>query len=189
MSEYRFMVDENTGTIYRAKAYRLPEDWTTDAWSNYFDGDFVGFYVEYGRSPSTRVLHDDEDNHRAVSARTHAAIEGADVSVALKKVAQRITGQWDADFIHVGLDRGTDFYVMTWGPSPDWAREIEAVNEGDIWRIEIEELLLNCGCEQHWVPADEYPEEFYGEDKATAAFASLFPLTEFPADLLVTAGD
>lgn len=122
----------------------------------------------------------------------NARDNGQDPDEALSKVAQRITNNPEARFICVGLDRGVDFYVLTWDGDPNgtWRDEIEAVYHGDIYRIECEEFQPGFGVGGgDWTPSDEYPEEFYGEDKAEAEFARIFALTEFPADMLVMAGD
>ncbi len=185
MSDYRYMTN-NDGTITRGRLYRLPSDWTSDAWSNYWDGNgMVGFYEEYARGQ--RTLHDDADNDRALAAYQSAKNYDTDPDVALRSVARRITGQWDADFICVGLDRGMDFYVLSWGGANDeWRREIEAVSEGDIYRIECEVYLPYVGEHGCWLSEDEYPEEFYGEDKASAEFTRVFDMAEFPAERFVS---
>jgi hypothetical protein len=189
MSEYRFCTVTTPAngetTIYRGKAYRLPSDWTSDSWQHYFDSDtMVGFYEEYVRGQRTLVDNDDSD--RALAAYCSAKNHGADPHEALDRLAVRLTGNEDARFIVVGLDRGCDLYVLAWGGDPDnsWRDEIEAVNNGDIWRIETEEFDG-----EQWHPADDVCEEYYGEDKAIEGFHKEFPLDAFPAEVLVGASN
>lgn len=189
MSDYRFSVSEHDGTITRARLYRLGDE-GGDSWRWYWEGDGQVAFIDGDRRDGVYALTDNEDTERAIAA--FKAERDYDQSGALDRVAVRITEQSNARFICVGLDRGTDLYALAWGgdPNGEWRDEIEAVNWGDIYRIECEEFQPGFGVAGgDWVPADEYPEEFYGEDKAMAEFARIFPLTEFPADLLVTAGD
>lgn len=180
---WRFDVDSN-GTIIRGRAYQLPSEWISDAWSCYWDGDWaVGFYEEYARG--RRPLNDSDECERAISAYQSAHNYGGDPHAALDRLAERLTGNPEAQFICVGLDRGMDFYVLSWSGDPDnvWRDEIEAVNDGDIWRIEVEEYQPGMGPDgSGWVPCDEYPEEFYGEARAMTEFEKVFPLAEFPAE-------
>lgn len=199
MNDYRFSIDENTGTITRARAYRLPSEWTSDEWGHYFGEDTVAFYDEGYRGLRAYEGEwgtDTEGCDRAMVAYSTEQDNLPRSEGAMKRLAVRLTGQTDqrdpaADFIRVGLDRGVDFYVLTYNGDPDrsFAREIEAVNEGDIWRIECEEFLPYIGEHGAWLSSDDYPEQFYGEDKALTEFARVFGLTEFPAETLVTAGD
>src|SRR5690349_280198 len=107
---WRFSVNPHDGTITRGRAYQLPSDWTSDAWSNYWDGDsMVGFYEEYARVGRRVLDNGNDDNERALNAYVAAHNYDADPHAALKRLAVRLTGSTDADFICVGLDRGMDF--------------------------------------------------------------------------------
>ena len=185
MSDYRFSTVTTPAngetTIYRGRLYRLPSEWTTDSWSHYWDGDgMVGFYEEYARGQ--RMLVDNADSERAMSAYLSAKNHGADEHEALDTLAVRLTGSEDSRFIVVNLDRGSDLYVLAWGGDPDntWRDEIEALYNGDIWRIETE---VFDGTD--WHPDDDVCDEYYGEDKARAGFEKEFPLDAFPAEVLV----
>lgn len=192
VTDYRYLVHE--GTIYRARSYRLPDHWTHDAWRDYWDGgDHIAFYDEGFRG--IRALEDNEDTQKAIEAykadRTGGWYDGA-----LNRFAQQYTGREDARFIVVHLDRGLDFYVLSWDGDPEntWRDEIEAVWNGDIWRMEVEryeECTLNYLrlCPQThvlWLPEEEPCEEWYGEDNATAALEKEYPLNEFPAELVIS---
>lgn len=193
--DWRYAVDSD-GIITRGRMYRLSDTGcdTSDEWRWYWESDgMVGFYEEYarGRTP----LNDSDECKRAISAYQHARNEGDDTDVALRKVARRITGEWSADFVCVGLDRGMDFYALSWGGDPEgvWRDEIEAVYHGDIYRCEVEEYTLRFvtpdGEDWEWVTSDDVYDQWYGEDKADAAHEEMFSLAEFPAELLVSASD
>jgi hypothetical protein len=191
MSEYRFSTVTTPAngevTIYRGKPFRLPSEWTSDEWTHYWDGDHaVGFYEEGFRGQ--RTLSDNEDSERALAAYTEARRHGRDEHEALDTLAVRLTGNDESRFICVGLDRGRDLYVLAWGGDSDgvYAREIEALNEGNIWRIETE--VYNTFT-QSWPPADDVCEQFYGEDQMKRGFEREFPLAEFPTELFVECGD
>jgi hypothetical protein len=191
MSEYRFSITTTPAngevTLHRGKPFRLPSEWTTDSWNNYWDGDHaVGFYEEYARG--RRPLGDSDDSERAMSAYTSAKNHGRDEHEALDTLAVRLTGNEEARFIVVGLDRGADLYVLAWSGDPDntYRDEIEALNLGDIWRIETEVYDPFTGT---WSPDDDVCEEYYGEDQMEKGFHKEFPLTEFPSEMFVTAGD
>lgn len=189
--EWRFSVNEHDGTITRGRAYRLPEDWTTDAWSNYWDGDGqIAFTVDYHYGGRHVILvtegNDMNDlGERLIEGRNRMLDRGGWPDSYLDRAARLITGEPESRFIHVGLDRGTDLYALSWDGDSDntWRDEIEAVWNCDIWRIECEEYAPGMGTGgSDWTPADEYPEEFYGEDKARAGWEKAFDLAEFPTE-------
>jgi hypothetical protein len=177
------------GTITRGRKYQLPDD-GGDSWRWYWDGDqMVAFIDGYCRDGTYAVTQNEDTDRALVVYRVEKAGErGAEGG--LKRLAVRITGQADADFICVGLDRGTDLYALSWDGDTDheWRDEIEAVYNGDVWRIETERFeprYTEYGDEACWVPDDDICGEWYGEDKAEAAFVREFPLDEFPAELLI----
>lgn len=195
-TDYRFTVNTEpyatTPTITRGRAYQLPSDWCADSWSHYWDGtDMVAFIdgdYRDGIYPVKGCDNDETDRAIAAFKAEQDTLTGS--SDGLHRLAKRLTDNPDAKFICVGLDRGTDLYALSWDgdPSGDWAREIEAVNYGDIWRIEVEEFQPGMGMGGgDWVPCDEYSEEFYGEDKALAEFARIFEMAEFPAEMMIEA--
>lgn len=190
MSEYRFSTVTSPGngeiTIYRGKVYRLPDEWTTDSWSHYWDGmDTVAFYDEgYRGRRVVDGIEPVEDAERAITALDKGGPEALDRLAARlhpEPVGTYSVQDWAPGYFTVPLDRGMDLYVMSWhGDTADWRDEIEAVWNGDIWRIETEEFDG-----EQWHPADDVCEEYYGEDKAMQGFHKEFPLTEFPAEVLV----
>lgn len=189
MSDYRFMLNAD-GTITRGKLYRLPSEWTSDSWSNYWDGnETAAFVVNYGSRLDIDIVEGTNSERGMRAAEAFRAERGNMLGSyrALDRLAKRLTGNRDAAFICVGLDRGTDLYALTYDGDPDrsFCDEIEAVWNGDIWRIECEEFAPGVGWINDWMPSDEYPEEFYGEDKATAEFERVFNLAEFPAEQFV----
>lgn len=202
--EWRFSVDENTGTITRGRLYQCG---TSDDWAHYWDGsDTLAFYDEGYRGVRAIDGLDADDEWLARAIYAHDAVQGdqsgASASTtghrlwrrydALDRVAVRYTGNLDARFLSVPLDRGTVFYMMLWsgGDDADLCREVRdevnAVWNNDIWRIEVEEYAPGLGYEGgDWVSADDVSEQWYGEDKGREAWGQHFPLDEFPADLLV----
>ncbi len=188
-STYRFDVEPD-GTITRGRVYRLPTDWSSDAWSHYWEGDSqVAFYDEGFRGRRVVDGCNEDDAARAIAALTWGGHE------ALDRLAVRLIGSDDACFTAVDLDRGTTLYALSWGGTDTaaWRDEIEAVWNGDIYRIEVEEYHPYMGgdgpLEGRWLPADEYPDEMFGEDKAQAEFEKVFPLDSFPAERLVGGTD
>lgn len=188
--EWRFATvvnphDPTDVTILRGRKYQLPSD--SDHWTWYFDGDtHVAFYDE-GFRGIRACTEDDDDLHRAIMAHKMEKAGGKNSTGALDKVAQRITGQPESRFIRVPLDRGTDLYLLAWGGDPDGElrREVEAVWNGDIWRIEVEQFKgFDMRNDPSWYPDDEVCEEWYGEDKADEGWVQHFPLAAFPAELL-----
>lgn len=176
---WRYHVADD-GTITRGRAYRLPSDWTTDSWRHYWDGDGQVCFIDGGYRHGTYAVTDGEDTERAITAFRHSTGEG------LSRLARRLAPDAEnAAFIHIGLDRGTDCYALSWDGDPDgaWRDEIEAVYHGDIWRIEVQEYDTFT---ERWYTADEVPEEYYGEAQAEPAFEREFPLAEVPEALLVT---
>jgi hypothetical protein len=200
--EWRFFVNEVTGDILRARLYQTPED--PDAWSFYWDGDAgVAFYDEgyRGLRPRAGMEH---EVARAMYA--HDAVKGDQAGSAtastghplwrqydaLDRVAVRITGNLDARFISVPLDRGMVLYALAWDGDPDntWRNEIEAVWSGDIWRIEVEQYIPSLGFDGgDWLPTEDFGEEWYGEDVARAAYERNWPLAEFPAERTISSDD
>lgn len=195
-TDYRYLMDENTGTIYRGTLRRIGDD-CGEGWRNYFDGDqMVAFCDGYARSGLYAVTENDDTTCAMAAYRESGKDEGA-----LKKVAERITREWghptpaDADFVRVGLDRGLDVFVLMWDATDedtvrDYRDEIEAVWYGDVYRIEVEQYDPGMGMGGgDWSYADEVPEEWYGMRSGTDAVEREFPLSEFPAELLVEASE
>lgn len=182
--EWRFDVNPHDGTISRGRMYQLPE--STESWQFYWDGSTIaGFYDEGFRGKRIMDTDATEDSERALAAYVTAANYGRDPHEALDAVAERISGDPDSCFISVGLNRGCDLYVHSWNgdPNNEWRDEIEAVYNGDVWRVEVEEY--DEGWPGNWRPADEMCEEWYGEDKARAGWEKAFPLAEFPAERVI----
>ncbi len=193
---WRFVVIEHPGngerTILRGRLYQLPSDWTCDSWRDYWDGDGMVAFIE---DRGCTAVTENEETERAITAYRYS---GPD---ALDRLAPRLIEPHNPEsrFIHVGLDRGTDLYALSWDGDPEgeWRDEIDAVYHGDIWRIEVEEYQPGMGyvvpgstADQSgdWVPSDDVCAEWYGEDKARAAFETReFPLAAFPAEMFVTA--
>lgn len=191
MSEYRFSTVTSPGngevTIYRGKLYRLPSDWTADEWSHYWDGmDTVAFYDEgYRGRRVVEGIEPVEDAERAITALDKGGPEALDVLAARLypcPVGTYSVQDWAPGYFTVPLDRGMDLYVLSWHGDPDnaWRDEIEALNEGEIYRIETE---VYDGTD--WHPADDVCEQYYGEKQARAGFEREFPLDAFPAEVLV----
>lgn len=186
MSEYNWRYDvTEDGTIYRGRVYRLGDVYG-DLWQNYWDGDFTTAFTVYWRGyPDLNGLGGaDEDNARAIEAWKKAREYGQDPDEALNRLARRITGNWESTFISVSLEHDYDLYALAWGGDPDneWRDEIDALNCGDVYRCEVERILPEGG---GWIEDDDVCEEWYGSDKAEAALAKMFPLDEFPAELLI----
>lgn len=185
MSEYRFFVNEHDGngepTIYRAKPIQLADD-GGDSWRYYWDGDGTVAFIE-GYSRGRTAVTSGEDTERALNAYQMGLNYDGDRDQILKRVAQRITGNWDADFICVGLDRGSDLYALSWDGDPEgkWADEIEALASGDVWRFEAQEYNVFT---ESWDESDEW-DTYYGENHMTSEFLRQYPLAEFPAHLVV----
>ena len=181
---WRFWVNDNDGTIMRGRLYQLPDD-DGDQWRWYWDGDGMVAFIDGGYRDGTYAVTENDDTERAITAYRYS---GSD---ALDKLAPRLADNPEARFIKVSLDRGSDLYALAWGGDPEgeWRDEIEAVYHGDVWRIEVEENVSLLPGEYEWHPADDVPEEAYGEDKAQAWFEKEFPLAEFPAHLLVEGSD
>lgn len=175
-------------TITRGRPYNVGD---SDTWTFYWDGmtDSVAFYDEGYRGLRVADWCDPDEGKRATIA--HSADRDFMCETgALKRVAQRITGNLDADFICVGLDRGIDLYVLTetGDPSGDWRREIENVNNGEVYRMETEEYTDLWG-PSGWQQADDWCEEWYGSDSAEKDWHEAYPLTEFPAEVMVDASN
>lgn len=187
MTEYRFHVSEH-GTITRGEVYRL-SDWETgDTWRHYWDSDqMVAVYDSRDYHSAT----EGEWTERAEHVMKMAKDYDQDVDAAMNRLAVRLLDNPEAKFIHVNVDRGVTLYALSWDGDPDrtWAEEIDAVNNGEVYRIRTEEYTPGGWFGGDWTPADEVCEEFYGEDQAEAGFAREFPLTEFPAEMLVSAQD
>lgn len=200
---YSVKVDANGhSTITRGRMYRLDDP---DTWEHYFDGDWSeGAFYDHGWE-GYQPMHDgDHTATRAISAVLLANEYGSGIGAtdrvdeAIDKVLRRTLGSWHAGYVCVGLDRGADLYVPMWDASdPEhvavFRREIEAVNNGDVWRCEVEQYWPNVGDfdpthggYSNWLAADDVCDEWYGDDKAEAALAQMFPLTEFPAELVLS---
>jgi len=190
MNDWRYstVTDVNGHTIItRGRMYNVGN---SDSWGYYWDGtDIVAFYDEGFRGLRSADWCDEEDGRRATVAYSTEQDNLPGSEGAMKRLAVRLTENPDADFIHVSLDRGTDFYVLSWDgdPSGDWRREIEAVWNGDIYRCEVEEYRDYAlpDTENNWIPADDVCEEWYGEDNADAVLVEMFPETEFPAEHMI----
>ena len=193
MSEYRFYVNDDDGTIFRGRAYRVDDP---DVWSYYWDGfGPAAFYDEGFRGLRLEDGTDKDAGERVINAWHNA--KGEDRGAALKRVAERVSAEWGnphpdrADFIEVSLDWGMSLFVLVFDATDeDWVRayrrEIEAVWHGDIYRIEVEEYVRGGGLvADQWLPADDICAEFYGEEQRDAGFENAFPLTEFPAELTI----
>jgi len=189
--EWRFHIvtnphDETDMSVYRGRKYRLPEQWTADAWHWYWDGDsMVAFYDEGHRGLRAVTSGDDTDRAIAAYKAERDGRPGADGG--LTRTAQRINENAESTFLKIALDRGTDLYVLSWDGDPDGdlRNEVECVYHGDIWRIEVERHFIDGS----WTPDDEVPEEYHGEERAQAGFEKEFPLAEFPAEMLVEGSD
>lgn len=215
MTEYRFATvtnphDPTDVAIYRARLINVGHD---NSWSDYFDGStMVGFYDD-GWS-GRRVIDGldpvaAEDSERAVVAYQHERWPihqtGGDYGysvhgLALQRAARRIAlaqgypphVAWEADFICVPLDRGRTLYLLATGGPADQAdlrEEIEALNLGDIFDVEVEQYTPGGWFGGDWTPAEPGCEWWYGERAAEREFARHYPMTEFPAELLVSAQD
>jgi len=174
---YRYRVTDD-GSIYRGQIMRTGHD---ESWSDYWDGDgMVGFTVDwhYGSQHLT-PLHKDEANERAMTA--FRLGQGTD---SLDRLAPRLANNEDACFLHVPLDRGTDFYVLAYSGDPDgkFRAEVEAVWNSEVYRIEEDKYLPGAGIWREW---DVTGDEHYGMSEAESAFEKEFPLAEFPAEMFV----
>lgn len=178
---WRYATDAE-GTITRGRIYRLD---SPDEWIHYWDGvSSPAFYDEGFRG--RRVVDGldpvaDADAERAIVALAKGGHE------ALDTLAVRLTGNDEACFVTVALDRGIDLYALSWDSDPDrsWRDEIEAVYNGDVWRIEVEEYMPHVTEHGAWINADDVWDQYYGEANAEAALVEVFPETEFPAERLI----
>lgn len=196
MSEYRFStrtegsyMGEPVTVITRARLYRVGDD-SGDSWRDYWDGDqMVAVYDDRDYlSPTTGSLTERVEYAMAM-CRAYPNQKGQDLDSVLTRLARRIEGNYDARFISVPIDRGVTLYALSpdGDPTGAWRDEIEAVNWGDIYRVEVEEYKgLDMRNDQSWYPDDDLCVEWYGEDVARAAFEKEFSLVEFPAELLVS---
>lgn len=198
MSEWRYAVEHdavnNHTTITRGRTYHVGD---SDSWHTYWEStDIVAFYDEGYRGLRGADWCDEDEARRATVAYSAEQDNLPGSEGALKRLAVRLTGtthfrDQPADFIRVGLDRGIDFYVLSWNGDPDrqWRDEIEEVWHGEVYRIECEEYTLigHAGGEDlwEWTPADDACDEWYGLDNALDALAEAFPETEFPAEKIV----
>lgn len=202
MSTWRYAVEHdavnNHTTITRGRMYSLSDTGcdTSDAWSRYWDGDSqCAFYDEGWRGYRPVTGTDEEMGNRAIAALKAAREYGADEDTVLKRVAVRLTGNNDAEFVCAGLGGALELYALSWGgdPTNDWRDEIESVWHGEVYRCEVEEYTLVSATpfseDWKWETRDDVCEEWYGEDKADEALATMFPETEFPAELTVTSSD
>lgn len=191
-TDYRFFVNEHdaapnsgvTPTIYRARLVQQSPDYGGDTWRYYWDGDQM--CAVYDRSD---YYSPTKDSNPEWTARAEQVVRTCrdydqDLDAALARLAVRLFeyDTFDARFIPVSIDRGVDLYCLSWDGDPEgtWRDEIEAVSAGDIWQFEVEEYTGDG----KWREDDDC-EEYYGEHKAEAAFAKAYPLTEFPAHLVL----
>lgn len=184
-------------TVYRSRKWQV-DDTSGDQWRWYTDSDsFIGFYDEGFRG--IRALDsgaDPVDVARAVVAHEAERDGWRGAEGGLDRVAQRLVAEHDgwrkqverAKFIRVPLDRGTDLYLLTYDGDPDgeFRREVQAVWNGDVWRLEVQVYIPthNPNIVSVWEYTDDCS-EYYGEDHADEQWKAEYPLTEFPADLFV----
>lgn len=192
MTEYRFFINEHDGngtpTILRSKPYRLGYG---DEWDAYWDGsEMVAVYDSRNYNSPTRSSNP-EWTERAERVIESARQYSMDVDKALTTLARRLFGYNeqtgephapDACFIPVGLDRGVTLYCLSWAGDPDhtYRDEVEACYHGDVWRVEVEEWTGDG-----WRQSDDVCDQWYGEDKALAAWERDFPLDAFPAEAVL----
>lgn len=190
---YRYAVETDLNghtTITRGRVYCLRDTGidTSDTWRWYWDGDTVPAFTIYWRGyPELHELSGPTDEaERAMETWRKAREYGDDETDALNRLARRLTGNWNSTFVRVSLERDFDLYALAWGGDPDneWRDEIEALNAGEIYRMEVQRYDTNLPS-PGWYDDDDVCEEWYGEDKAEAALAEQFPLDEFPAELLI----
>lgn len=190
--EWRFHVADD-GTITRGRKYQCPDD-GGDSWRWYWGSDTLVAFIDGGYRYGVYAMTEGEDTERAMAAYRAEKTGKCGAEGALDRLAERLTGQADARFIAVSLDRDTDLYALSWDGDPEheWRDEIEAVYNGDVWRIEVEGYtdVSHWGWgtfheEWEWQPTDDICEEFYGEDKADEGWQREFPLAEFPAERLI----
>jgi hypothetical protein len=180
---WRFDVSPLDGTITRGRKYRLPEDYSGDMWRNYWDGDQMVAVFDNGYVTGPTY---NDDTTRTRNAMLMAARYDQDVDAMLARLAPRIAlgwghpTPWEASFIAVGIDRGVTLYALSWAGDLEntWRDEIEAVNCGDVWRIETEEWDGTA-----WMPGEEVCAEWYGEDSAQRGFEREFPMADAPESL------
>lgn len=195
MTEYRYTVDDHDGTITRGRVYCLRDTGcdTSDTWQWYWDGDGIVAFTE-GWHVGRPEYHDQtgggDDTDRVIEAiKAHREYGDDEPFIDMLNrpggLAFRLTGNWGARFITVNLDRAYDLYALSWDGDPDheWRDEIEALHAGEIYRMET--AAFNPAWPDNWEPQDDWCEEWYGQDKADAALERAFPLSEFPAELLV----
>lgn len=179
---WRFDVNPHNGTIYRGRLYGVDPDWSGDSWRSYWDGDMMAaVYDHRGYISPTEGEWTDRAEHVVKMCREY----DQDLGEALTRLARRLEENWDARFISVSIDRGVTLYALSHGGDPggEWAREIEALADGDVWRMEVEEWNPHT---ETWDHADDMFEEWYGEDVAQEAFEKEFPLVELPMLTLPT---
>lgn len=184
---WRYWVNAD-GEILRGRPYRLG-DLYGDLWRNYWDGDFTTAFTIYWRGaagPDLTMLAEQEtgDADRAMQTWRLAREYDQDVDAALTRLARRLTGNYSSRFVGVSPEYDLDMYALSWDGDPDhtWRDEIEAVNGGDVYRMEVERYDSFLA---DWSPADDMCDEWYGVDNARAAHEREFDLTEFPAELLI----
>lgn len=174
------------GTIQRGRKYRLPEDYTMDNWTGYWDGDqMVAVYDSRDYHSPT----EGDDTERVEYAMRMCREFDQDIDEMLARLAPRIMldwghpTPWESRFIAVGVERGVTLYALSWGGDPEgeWRDEVDAVYHGDVWRIEVE-----CWDGDTWQPDEEVYAEWYGEDSAQRGFEAEFPLADVPDAVLVT---
>lgn len=182
---WRYLVSAD-GTILRGRPYRLG-DLYGDLWRNYWDGDFTTAFTIYWRGAAGPMLdtlteQENGDGERAMQTWRLAREYDQDVDAALTRLARRLTGNYSSRFVSVSLEYDYDLYALSWDGDPDhtWRDEIETVNCGDVYRMEVERYD-GTG----WSHDDDMCDEWYGADNARIAHEREFDLTEFPAELLI----
>lgn len=180
MTDYRYSI-EHDGVIRRATIQRVGDD---DTWANYWDADqMIAFTVDwyYGSQHVNLVTYGNDVSD--LGQRVIAAFERTGANV-LDPMARFITGESDtAKFILVNLDRGQDMYAMCWNDDPGnkWRDEIEAVYNHEVYRIVVDRQL-HTGV---WLEDESDCTDYYGRDNADAEWEKEFPLTEYPAEMMV----
>lgn len=179
---YRFMIHD--GAVYRSRIWQTDD--ASDEWQHYWDGgEHVAFYDEYARGQHIPEWAEPIESGRALTAHLSEKRGERGSEGALDRLAERLTGQPESRFIMVGMDRGRDLFVLAWGGdrNNEWRDEIEALNNGDVWYMEVQSFDPETG---EWEDEDMPCENWFGEDKATQAWENEYPLAEFPAEHVLT---
>ena len=181
-TDWRFAVTPS-GEIYRGRAELVGGD---DTARYYFDyDDAVVFFDGYYRH-GLHGMYGEPGNSEGVQRAMTAYDKSGKDHTALTRVAQRITGNKNADFVCVNLDRGYDAFVLMWDASDetsvrDFRDEIEAVFNGEEYRINVESWDG-----EKWNPESDVCETYYGDRQIEAGLETEFPETECPAEVHVS---